>query len=140
MAIYIGDESIAEEAERVIWLLALAQFADNSKGMLKGVLKAMNLHKNAIFINLFGQVCINYTMMWYLGFYWQFKIEGVLAAAAMFQFYNLGAYLVFIDMQDYRAISDAVRQNLAVDKKGGVIDKDTAFDEKRHQSSSLSTS
>lgn len=67
ISIYVDDAEIHAIAAEAFGLMALGCFPDSFKGMLKGVLKSMNLHKNAMLFNLSGHFLVNFPLIWYLG-------------------------------------------------------------------------
>ena len=76
--------------------MVLGLFPDSFKGMLKGVLKSMNLHKNAMLFNLTGHLFVNFPLIWYLGFRVGMGESGLLAANCFFQIYVMLMYLTYI--------------------------------------------
>ena len=78
------------------------------KGMLKGVLKAMNRHSDMVVINLSGQFLINFPLIGLYVFKFDFAERGMLYAFNLYQMYLMVAYALMIRTVDWMRVVDDV--------------------------------
>ena len=66
-SLFMKDEKVTTVISSILWMVSFNTFPDGFKGMLKGLIKALNLQAKCALLNIFCHWFINMTLMWYLG-------------------------------------------------------------------------
>lgn len=90
--------------QNVIPLVCLASIPDSLKGMLKGVIKALELQKPTSYINLVGHWGINIFFQLFLGFHLNWHLFGLWCAKIILEVYIFSAYSLLIQYADWKKI------------------------------------
>lgn len=85
----------------IFWLVALLIFFNSLAHMMQGVLKSMNLQWHVITISIILQVLVNYTLIWLLGFHYDFKQAGIMGAAVAYNVSSILVYIIHVERQDW---------------------------------------
>lgn len=99
----------------LIVLICLNSIPDSLKGMLKGVIKALELQKKCAVVNLIGHWGINLSLQLILGFYYDLHLFGLWAAKIILEIYILTSYSLLIYYQDWTKIAKKAQNRLDID-------------------------
>jgi len=98
---FTQDENVVKIVTSIIWLISFNTFPDGYKGMLKGMIKALELQKLCAFVNFISHWCINITLMWYFGIHLGYEIKGLWYAKLIMEYCVWTFYSLLIYFTDW---------------------------------------
>ena len=91
--------------KNLILILCISSIPDSLKGMMKGVIKALELQKWCSYINLIGHWGINFTLQMVLGFYFNLHLLGLWSAKLILELYIFTTYFLLIYCSDWKKVA-----------------------------------
>ena len=85
--------------------MAIITIPDGYKGMLKGIVKALNLLSYCTYIHLVGHWLINMTLCYFLAFYLQMQLKGLWIAKVFLELFIFSAYNILIYNSNWSKIA-----------------------------------
>lgn len=96
----------------IIPLICISVIPDSLKGMMKGIIKALELQKPTSYINIIGHWGINICLQMFLGFYLNWHLYGLWSAKIVLEFYIFSAYGALIYFTDWKKKSIESHQRM----------------------------
>ena len=107
----------------LMFILCISSVPDSLKGMMKGVIKALELQKWCSYINLLGHWGINLSLQMLLAFYLNMHLLGLWCAKLILEIYIFTTYFLLIYFSDWNKIAQRVHSRLLRDHKRSLIMK-----------------
>jgi multidrug resistance protein, MATE family len=86
-------------------MISFNTFPDGYKGMLKGMIKALELQKICAYLNIVSHWCINMTLMWYFGIHLGYKLKGLWCAKLTMEYTVWTFYSVLIYCTNWEKVA-----------------------------------
>jgi Na+-driven multidrug efflux pump len=102
---YTDDAELLKIANDVYYFLIIFHFPDGFKGMLYGIIKALDRAGCAAVINFSGHWCINLTLQLTLTFYFKMGLPGIWIGKTVLEYYIMSTYLMLCNCTDWEAVA-----------------------------------
>jgi MATE family multidrug resistance protein len=109
---FSSDQDILPLTLNVTWVLAFSMLPEGFSGMQKGVIRALGIQNQAMYITLFGYWIVNFACQYFLTFKLNMNMLGMWASYAIVNFFLFVGYSIILYIHNWQTSIDQARERV----------------------------